>query len=98
MDGYAYLRALAGQIGRVGGQDAARGPPVIVLSHWPHVAQQVQQQVRQLVAELVPQHVASVKAPLDNADLSDFDAIWHSDGYGPSTTRQPLKAVKINEI
>ena len=38
---------------------------VMVLSHWPHVAEQVQQQLQQLVAELVEQHVASVKAPLD---------------------------------
>jgi len=36
----------------------------MVLSHWPHVAEQVQQQVQQLVAELVEQHVASVKALL----------------------------------
>jgi len=28
LDGYAYLRALAGQIDRPGGPDAARGPPV----------------------------------------------------------------------
>jgi len=28
LDGYAYLRALAGRIHRVGGPDAARGPPV----------------------------------------------------------------------
>jgi len=35
---------------------------LIVLSHWPHVAEQVQQQVQQLVAQLVEQHVASVKA------------------------------------
>ena len=48
----------------------------MVLSHWPHVADQVQQQVAelvsecertrtqvwQLVAELVEQHVANVKA------------------------------------
>jgi len=34
----------------------------MVLSHWPHVAEQVQQQLQQLVAELVEQHVASVKA------------------------------------
>jgi len=37
---------------------------VMVLSHWPHVAEQVQQQLQQLVAELVEQHVASVKALL----------------------------------
>ena len=37
---------------------------LIVLSHWPHVAQQVEQQVQQLVAQLVEQHVASVKALL----------------------------------
>jgi len=37
---------------------------VMVLSHWPHVAEQVPQQVAELVAELVEQHVASVKAPL----------------------------------
>jgi len=36
---------------------------VMVLSHWPHVGEQVQQQLQQLVAELVEQHVASVKAP-----------------------------------
>ena len=49
---------------------------LIVLSHWPHVAEQVQQhvaehvsecertrtQVAELVAQLVEQHVASVKA------------------------------------
>jgi len=35
----------------------------MVLSHWPHVAEQVQQQVAELVAELVEQHMASVKAP-----------------------------------
>jgi len=51
-----------------------------VLSHWPHVAEQVQQQVaelvskcertrtqvRHLVSKLVEQHVASVKALLGN--------------------------------
>jgi len=36
----------------------------MVLSHWHHVAEQVQQQLQQLVAELVEQHVASAKAPL----------------------------------
>jgi len=36
----------------------------MVLSHWPHVAKQVQRQLQQLVAELVEQHVASVKTPL----------------------------------
>jgi len=36
---------------------------LMVLSHWPHVAEQVQQQLQQLVDELVEQHVASVKAP-----------------------------------
>jgi len=36
----------------------------MVLSHWPHVAEQVPQQVAELVAELAEQHVASVKAPL----------------------------------
>ena len=42
----------------------------MVLSHWPHVAKQVQQQVAELVAEqvqqqvaeLVEQHVVSVQA------------------------------------
>ena len=36
----------------------------MVLSHWPHVAEQVEQQV----AELVEQHVASVKALLINRE------------------------------
>jgi len=40
----------------------------MVLSHWPHVAQQ--QQVRQVVAELVRQHVASVKAPFNSREIS----------------------------
>jgi len=31
---------------------------VIVLSHWPHVAQQVEQQVPELVAQLVSENVA----------------------------------------
>ena len=40
----------------------------MVLSHWPHVAEQVQQQLQQLVAELAEQHVASVKASLCNVN------------------------------
>jgi len=35
---------------------------LMVLSHWPHIAEQVPQQFAELVAELVEQHVASVKA------------------------------------
>ena len=35
-----------------------------MLSHWPHVAEQVAQQVQQLVVRLVEQHLASVKALL----------------------------------
>jgi len=38
------------------------GYTLLVLLHWPHVAEQVQQQVAELVAELVEQHVACMKA------------------------------------
>jgi len=46
---------------------------VMVLSHWPHVAEQVQQQLQQLVE----QHVASVEAPLQTIKGIDAKTFFY---------------------